>query len=99
MFAGRALGLEEFFFKYSKISALDGCGLEFHSARIALHACAAVRESGAVTPTKSPSRTTFTPSMASADFVSMDCKVASYAVGRRILPKTIPGNFTSDEYF
>src|SRR5580658_8434714 len=79
--------------------ALEGCSVGAdHSALIALTACSACRESGATTPIKSPSCTTFAPSIESAAVVSTEITFAPNVAGRRRLANNIPGNFMSDEY-
>src|ERR1039458_3188273 len=66
-----------FFLKYAKTSWLEASAASaFQSAFNAATALSAVKGSGAMTPTKSPSCTTFTPGMASAAELSSDARVA-----------------------
>ena len=75
------------------------CGVVCHSALISATASAAAWSVGATTPTKSPSRTTLTPGLASAAFVSAETSFALNAGGRSTLPKSIPGRRTSEAYW
>ena len=70
----------------------------FHSARRASIACSATCSVGAVTPTKSPSRTTATPGIASASRASSEAKVAPKESGRSTFPRNVPGVPTSGVY-
>ncbi len=53
---------------------------------------------GAATPMKSPSRTTTTPSMASAGARSIDSSFAAKDGGRRTLPRSAPSGAMSEGY-
>ena len=77
-------------------SETAGPAARVHSGRSAAMAREATCSLGATTPTKSPSRTTFTSGRASARDVSSDASRAPKAGARSTLPRSMPGRSTSD---
>ncbi len=74
----------------------EGDSGSVQSARMAFNARDAVASSGAATPTKSPSRTTTTPSIDSAGGGVELRAAGAEGGGRRTLPKSIPGRVWSE---
>ena len=73
-------------------------GPGFHSALSAASAFVARDSLGAATPTKSPSRTTITSSIALAALASSAVSFAPNDGGRSTLPCHMPGRRTSEAY-
>src|ERR1700723_2864204 len=91
--------LSTFCLRYEKSSLLEGCGVPFHSARIAAMASSASFSLGAAAATKSPSWTTTADGNFCADVTSQEVIVAPKEGERRTFPYMRPAGRRSEGYW